>query len=120
MYSDLGTLPDAKNKEINVTTESLSRVKSILMKSTTVLKERNMTTPMKLITSSQAKYDESLNWLEPKDVEQFAYFSFDTLKNIFRQSNSMQLSFVSASTLSLFHNITSERLYFFSDQTLYW
>ena len=120
MNSDLGTLPDAKNKEINATTESPSRVKSILMKSTTVLKERNMTTPMKLITSSIAKYDESLNWLEPKDVEQFAYFSFDTLKNIFRQSNSMQLSFVSASTLSLFHNITSERLYFFSDQTLYW
>ena len=102
-----------KNKEINVTTESPSRIKSILMKRKMILKQTNVTIPMKLITSPQAKYDESLNWLEPKDEEQFADLSIDTLKNIFRQGNSIHQSFVSASTQSLLHNITSERVYFF-------
>ena len=113
MYSDLRTLTNTKNREINVTTEPPSYIKNVLMKSVIALKQRNVTTPLKLITSSQDKYDESLNWLQPTDVAQFADFSFDTLKNIFRQGNSMHQSFVSASAQSLLHNITSERVYFF-------
>lgn len=114
MYSDLSNFTNPKNNEINVTTETPSDIQSILISKTRgVIRWNRDALNMTLITSSQTEYDESLSWLEPRDVEQFEKLSLETIKNIFRQGNSMQQSYLSAFTQSLLHNVTIDRIYFF-------
>eukprot|EP00581_Thalassiosira_minuscula_P030742 CAMPEP_0183762424 /NCGR_PEP_ID=MMETSP0739-20130205/9060_1 /TAXON_ID=385413 /ORGANISM="Thalassiosira miniscula, Strain CCMP1093" /LENGTH=557 /DNA_ID=CAMNT_0026000701 /DNA_START=271 /DNA_END=1944 /DNA_ORIENTATION=+ len=112
MYSDLTSFSNAKNNEMNVITESPSEVRRILNNTMQIIREWkdvNMTIPMTLVTSPQKDYDTSLGWLEEADTEQFNKLSLDTLKNMFRQGNSIQQAYLSSSSLSdnsplLFHN----------------
>ena len=114
MYSDLTLFTNAKNNEVNVTTESPSDIQRTLNSSREKLGQWNTSLPMKLITSDQEQYDENLWWLEPTDVSQFTGLSFGTLKNIFRQGNSIQQAYVSASAQPLLiQKIKYDRVYLF-------
>lgn len=110
MYADLTNFSNAKNNEINVTTQSPSDIQRIL--STMGVRQsgnKNVTLPMKLITSSQKEYDNAgLSWIQERDTKPISHLSIDSLKNMFRQGNSIQQAFISASTQSLLGNLTAE------------
>ena len=96
MYSDLhlSGFTNAKNNEINVTTQSPSDIQRVLNNSIGV-GNQNYTIPVRLVTSSQREYDETgLAWVEERDLEHFSGFSIDTLKNLFRQGNSIQQAYI--------------------------
>lgn len=109
MYSDLSTnFNNAKNNESNTTTESLLDVERILIKG---MGPMNVTIPTKLVTSPQKKYDETeLMWIEERDTKSLSHLTIDTLKNIFRQGNSLQQAYISASSHSLLQNMTAKKM----------
>lgn len=92
MYSDLHQqgFTNERNEEEDIKLESPDDILDILDiggVSTT------------LVTSPQSEFDqlELLTWMQSGDEENFGGFSFSTLKNVFRQGNSMKRAYLSAS-----------------------
>jgi len=107
-YSDLKQQTNIKNNEVNAIIESPTAIQRIL-------KLGNITS--KLVTSSQSEYDKSLGWIKKTDLDSFdrCCWTVDTLKNMFRQGNSLKQAFFSASNVQ--ENTTKQKsqydMYFF-------
>ena len=89
MYSDLHQKPfsNSRNGEHNTTLDSPDDVRELLDKD-------KGDTQVMLTTSSQSMFEESdLSWLQQSDLPFFGDYPFETLKNIFRQGNSLREAF---------------------------
>mmetsp|Transcript_36955 Transcript_36955/g.75332 ORF Transcript_36955/g.75332 Transcript_36955/m.75332 type:complete len:392 (-) Transcript_36955:35-1210(-) len=89
MYSDLHQKPfsNSKNGEHNSTLDSPDDIRAILDNDKGDI-------PVMLTTSSQSMFEESdLSWLQQSDTSIFEDYSFQTLKNVFRQGNSLREAF---------------------------
>lgn len=112
LYSDLhlSSFSNAKNKEMNITIQSPSAVRSIIDGSYEKAKDDNNNTtkiPTRLVTSSQKEYDDkNLSWVQQRDADQLnsGISTVSTLKNIFRQGNSMYEAYLSATSKPFFRN----------------
>lgn len=89
IYSDLKKLTNVKNNEVDAIIESPAGIQRIL-------ELENITS--KLVTSSQSEYDNSLGWVQKEDLHSFdpCCWTVDTVKNMFRQGNSLKQAFLSA------------------------
>jgi hypothetical protein len=88
MYSDLHQQPftNSKNGEINATLESPDDIRAVFDD-----ENNQVDIQAKLTTTSQSTFDEiELSWLQESDTTFFHNYSFPTLKNIFRQGNSLR------------------------------
>ena len=99
-YSDVTVLTNPKNNEKNVTIETLSEIKSILEDNTSATKR----IPHAVVQSRQAEYDKSLEWINEKihikgRMDQPPWDE-NTLRNMFRQGNSMALAYLEAAASS--------------------
>ena len=118
MYSDLhlSSFTNAKNNEINVDIESPSMIRSIIDGSYETTKENATKIPTRMVTSSQHEYDEkNLSWVEQRDADELFsnIATIHTLKNIFRQGNSMYEAYQSATSKPFFDNDTSNKTFLF-------
>mmetsp|Transcript_34538 Transcript_34538/g.50844 ORF Transcript_34538/g.50844 Transcript_34538/m.50844 type:complete len:260 (+) Transcript_34538:139-918(+) len=90
MYSDLHQKPfsNSRNNERNATLDSPDDIRELLDK------DKGGTQVM-MMTSSQSMFEESdLSWLQQSDKPYFfRYYPFETVKNIFRQGNSLREAF---------------------------
>jgi len=89
MYSDLHQKPfsNSRNNERNATLDSPDDIRELLDK------DKGGTQVM-MMTSSQSMFEESdLSWLQQSDIPFFGDYPFETLKNIFRQGNSLKEAF---------------------------
>uniref|UniRef100_A0A7S2P872 Uncharacterized protein n=1 Tax=Skeletonema marinoi TaxID=267567 RepID=A0A7S2P872_9STRA len=89
MYSDLHQKPfsNSRNNERNATLDSPDDIRELLDKD-------EGGTQVMTMTSSQSMFEESdLSWLQQSDLPFFGDYPFETLKNIFRQGNSLKEAF---------------------------
>ena len=109
MYSDLSNFSNPRNNEINAMLQSPTDIQHVFELGSADI---NMTViPTKLIISPQERFDrDGLSWMKGIDTRAFSGFSLDTIKNIFRQGNSMQQAYLSATDQSLLSNMTSEKM----------
>jgi hypothetical protein len=88
MYEDLHQHPfsNSKNGELNETLESPDDIRAVFDN-----ENNEVHIQAKLTTTSQAKFDElELTWLQESDKTFFYNYSLTTVKNVFRQGNSLR------------------------------
>jgi hypothetical protein len=96
LYQDVTVLTNLKNNEITAPIESVNSIQSKLLlwsSSSSLSSSSSSSCPNKamLVTTNQTDFDDSLSWIEPKHVASFdqGAWTVDTLKNMFRQGNSL-------------------------------
>ena len=113
LYSDLhsSSFTNTKNNELNVTIDSPAVIRSIIDGTYHHKADKNTTKiPTRLVTSSQKEYDKkNLSWIEQRDAQQFepGIATISTLKNVFRQGNSMYEAYLSSISHPFYNNPTS-------------
>uniref|UniRef100_A0A8J9SGK4 Uncharacterized protein n=1 Tax=Phaeodactylum tricornutum TaxID=2850 RepID=A0A8J9SGK4_PHATR len=88
LYSDIQVLTNLKNNETSVAIASADDIRAILSN-----------TNATVVQSSQLEYDQSLTWIRPEHVVgrmKAPPWTVDTMKNMFRQGNSMLLAYQEA------------------------
>ena len=85
VYIDIETVSTPRNGEYNASVTKLDEVLEIFNRTGT---------NVKFIKSSQKEFDESLSWIY--DTEDYYKNNYTSMKNVFRQANSLLLAYESA------------------------
>ena len=105
MYQDVKKLTNDKNREVGVAIESVDTIHSVLHKcdpsgpsSLSSPPGHSSCPKVTLHLTNQEDFDKTLQWIKPKHTGSFdpCCWSVDTLKNMFRQGNSIQEAYWSS------------------------
>ncbi len=89
MYDDLESITNPRNKEIDIKIQSPAHIRSIA---------GSGPSPLTIVTSRQGEFDNTIDWLT-EDYEEKFEFRLETARNVFRQSNSLELAFAAAARI---------------------